>query len=66
MLYPGSTPEFRILRSTDGSWRMQVRYINITQGYRSLWQDVPVVEATDKPEPAQPQPSPEEATNHAD
>lgn len=66
MLYPGSTPDFRILRSADGSWSLQVRYINIAQGYRSLWQDVPIFEVSDEPEPASPQPSPSEANNHAD
>lgn len=66
MVYPGSAPDFRILRSADGSWRLQVRYINLTQGYRSLWKDVPIVEAPEESESAQPQPSPEEAINHAD
>lgn len=44
MLYPGSTPEFRILVKQDGSQEIQVRYINITQGYTGKWQAVPIVQ----------------------
>jgi hypothetical protein len=44
MLYPNSTPEFRIYKSINGGAVLQVRYINITQGYTSKWQDIPVVE----------------------
>ncbi len=43
MVYPGATPEFRILKHPNGEQTLQVRYINITQGYQSKWQDVPVV-----------------------
>lgn len=42
-MYPGSTPEFRVLHRTDGIQVLQVRYINIAQGYTSKWEDVPVV-----------------------
>ena len=42
MMYPGSTPEFRILVKQDGSQEFQVRYINITQGYTSKWEPVKV------------------------
>jgi hypothetical protein len=42
-MYPGSTPEFRMLQKVDGTMVLQVRYINISQGYTSKWQDVPVV-----------------------
>jgi hypothetical protein len=43
MVYPGSTPEFRILVKPDGTQVLQIRHINITQGYTGKWQDVPVV-----------------------
>jgi hypothetical protein len=43
MIYPGATPEFRVLKQ-NGEQTLQVRYINITQGYTSKWQNVPVVE----------------------
>jgi hypothetical protein len=42
MIYPGSTPEFRILVKQDGSQEFQVRYINIAQGYTSKWEPVKV------------------------
>jgi hypothetical protein len=44
MTYPNSTPEFRILKAIYGNAKLQVRYINITQGYQSKWQDVPLLE----------------------
>jgi hypothetical protein len=49
MIYPGSTPEFRILVKQDGTQEFQLRYVNITQGYTGKWQVVPVVkeEATE-------------------
>ena len=50
-MYPGATPEFRILKKQNGDAVLQVRYINITQGYQSKWQAVPVVEEEQK-EPA--------------
>jgi hypothetical protein len=43
MVYPGSTPEFRILIKADGAQVMQLRYVNISHGYTGKWQDVPVV-----------------------
>jgi hypothetical protein len=43
MIYPGSTPEFRILVKQDGTQEFQLRYVNITQGYTGKWQIVPVV-----------------------
>jgi len=43
MLYPNSTPEFRIFVKQDGTQEIQVRYINITQGYTSKWQPIQVV-----------------------
>ena len=42
MIYPGSTPEFRIVINPDGSQLFQVRYVNSAQGYVGKWQDVPV------------------------
>ena len=50
-VYPNSAPEFRIYKTINGDAILQVRYINITQGYQSKWQDVPVVEEKQK-EPA--------------
>lgn len=43
MVYPGCTPEFRILIKTDGTQVLQLRQINITVGYTGKWEDVPVV-----------------------
>ena len=43
MVYPNSSPEFRFLVKEDGSQVLQLRYINITQGYTGKWQDVPFV-----------------------
>ena len=47
MIYPNATPEFRILVKQNGSQALQVRYINITQGYYSAWKDVPIVKEND-------------------
>jgi hypothetical protein len=48
MVYPGCTPELRILVKPDGTQVLQMRHINITTGYTGKWQDVPVVlESTD-------------------
>jgi hypothetical protein len=43
MLYPNCTPEFRILVGKDGVEELQVRYINISQGYTSKWQKIPKI-----------------------
>ena len=40
MIYPNSTPEFRMFVKTDGTKEFQVRYINIAQGYTGKWQAV--------------------------
>ena len=48
-LYPGATPEFRFLEKPDGTRILQVRYINITVGYTSKWQDVPLVKEAKEP-----------------
>jgi hypothetical protein len=40
MLYPNSSPEFRIFVNQDGVEELQVRYINMAQGYTSKWQVV--------------------------
>jgi hypothetical protein len=42
MVYPNSTPEFRILVKQDGTQEFQLRYINIAQGYIGNWQSVKV------------------------
>jgi hypothetical protein len=47
MLYPNSTPEFRIVVKQDHSEELQVRYINMAQGYTSKWQKVPKVNEFD-------------------
>ena len=44
MIYPGATSEFRVVRYPNGEQTLQLRYVNITHGYTSKWQDVPVVE----------------------
>ena len=47
MIYPGSTPELRVFIKLDGTQVIQVRYVNITQGYTGKWQDLPVVKEND-------------------
>lgn len=47
MIYPGSVPEFRVLVKADGSQVLQVRYVNMTQGYIGKWQDIPAVKEND-------------------
>lgn len=42
MVYPGATPEFRILVKPDGTQELQVRYINMAQGYTGSWQPIKV------------------------
>jgi hypothetical protein len=42
MLYPNSTPEFRIFVKQDGTQELQVRYHNPAQGYLSKWQEIKV------------------------
>jgi hypothetical protein len=43
MAYPGATPEFRILVKIDGTQVLQLRHVNIAQGYTGKWQNVPIV-----------------------
>jgi hypothetical protein len=43
-MYPNATPEFRILKKSNGEHELQVRYINEAQGYKSKWMPVKVVE----------------------
>jgi len=43
LIYPGSTSEFRFLQKADGTFVLQFRYVNISVGYTSKWQNVPVV-----------------------
>jgi len=40
VIYPNSTPEFRIVVKKNGLEELQFRYTNITQGYTSKWQAV--------------------------
>ena len=40
MIYPNSTPEFRIVINQDDTEELQVRYINTMQGYTSKWQAI--------------------------
>lgn len=42
MIYPGSTPEFRILVKQDGAQEVQVRYVHHTQGYTGKWEPIKV------------------------
>lgn len=42
MIYPGSSPEFRILVKQDGTQEIQLRYINNTQGYIGKWESIKV------------------------
>lgn len=49
MVYPGAIPEFRIYKTINGDAVLQVRYINIAQGYTSKWQAIPVVEEEKEP-----------------
>lgn len=51
MIYPGSSPEFRVLVKADGLQAFQVRYVNSVQGYTGKWQDIPMVFEDDKPNP---------------
>lgn len=44
MIYPNSTPEFRILVKSNGAQILQVRYISITHGYTGKWKNVPFVQ----------------------
>jgi hypothetical protein len=46
MIYPNSTPEFRILVKLTGEQVFQFRYVNATVGYTSPWQDIPKVNET--------------------
>ena len=46
-IYPGSTPEFRMLKKDDGTTVMQVRYINKSMGYTGKWVDVKTEEEND-------------------
>lgn len=46
-IYPGCTPEFRILESEDGVKVLQVRQVNHTYKYVSKWQDVPIIKEND-------------------
>lgn len=47
MIYPNSTPEFRILIKATGEQQLQVRYVCDIQGYKSKWQPINVVQEVD-------------------
>jgi hypothetical protein len=40
VIYPNSTPEFRILVKQDGTQEFQVRYVCEAQGYTGKWQSI--------------------------
>jgi hypothetical protein len=40
LIYPNSTPDFRLVQKPDGTTEMQVRYINSMQGYTGKWMPV--------------------------
>lgn len=48
MIYPNSTPEFRIFIDKDNVSQLQVRYINVAQGYAGVWKAVEIVYENDK------------------
>ena len=48
MVYPNSTPEFRIYKTLSGNVLFQVRYINEAQQYKSKWQTIPIVTEQEK------------------
>ena len=41
-MYPGSTPEFRILVKQDGTQQFQIRYVNIANQYTGKWEPIKV------------------------
>jgi hypothetical protein len=43
MIYPGSSPEFRILVKENNEQELQVRYVNAHQNYVGKWVAVPKV-----------------------
>ena len=47
-IYPGSVPEFRILRKEDKTEVLQVRYVNTAVKYVGQWQNVPIIEETEQ------------------
>lgn len=42
MIYPNSTPEFRVLVKQDETQELQVRYHNASQGYLSKWKPIKI------------------------
>ena len=42
-IYPNSTPEFRWVELKNGSFMLQVRYINQKLGYTGKWLIVPSI-----------------------
>lgn len=42
-IYPGASPEFRVLLKKDGTVVIQVKYVKKDVGYATDWIDIPVV-----------------------
>jgi hypothetical protein len=51
LIYPNSTPDFKMVVKPDGTMEMQVRYINMAQGYTGKW--MPVKTEYDNPSKSQ-------------
>jgi len=43
VIYPGASPEFRILVKENNEEELQVRYVYLTQNYTGKWVAVPKV-----------------------
>jgi hypothetical protein len=42
VIYPNSSPEFRVLVKQDGKQELQIRYINTAQSYTGKWQPIKI------------------------
>lgn len=47
-IYPGSTPEFRLVQKTDGTFEQHVRYIRSDVGYVGRWMKVETTKEGEK------------------
>ena len=43
MIYPGSSPEFRVLIKENNEQELQIRYVHLTYKYTGDWVAVPKV-----------------------